>query len=599
MPSASRDRAVQQAAGAPSAANTAVVRETRLEPADVVALQRSVGNQALIRVLARNDGAGTGNWGTARPKDQTPPDPRRPPPVPTHDPAWLHGTPKDHMPGDPVEGYETPRGVYTDTDRKVFEKAVKDRRIANETTVEKFLGDWSAALLELWSANVSETMAKAAAHSSLDFWGKLAAFVIEKSVLALATSGAGIVWAAAADVELPFFAEKTIGFANKLASGKVVGAITGENVGPKLEQAKQTLDAKTKQLARMVREMHAASVLDTPWEDYLLWVHDAPLADLGRFRLPKRLPEIPEDEIRASVAAAIVAALHEPHSHDDLPVRTDPRTREHTTDDPTADDPISIFDDNIAIVHMKLGDGRRIEASDAEIYTPSKVLLDVLVGRTLREMPGVPLFILIDPPAGGDLAAARELLNAIRKAGPTTWQADHPGREGGDDSSPARSDDTSAAAFAAAYNRNETVAQMRIVRSPKWSTGLWWRGGGLAEAVWFRGWADTDLSRWAAEIWRRAEVAAIEDAERLDKKQPLEESPPNPSIDELVTYAQHEWDYWAGVPATDPSPRFVSEHVLQLTAATPENRWSSGYWTKDRRRLFDRDLSRISPWSDY
>jgi hypothetical protein len=482
---------------------------------------------------------------------------------------WLFGTPKDHMPGVPVPGYESPRLRYVDADRDEFIKAVGQRRVTNEEAAENFRNQWQAALLELWTTHATTEMAAAAAHASLNFWGKLAKFIIQKSAEALILGAAGLIW----EEELSWFAKKAISFTLTLAGDKTKGMATGEDVDEKVSATKATLDAKTLQLAAMVRSMPASEVIRVPWEWYVAWAKTAALPDLARFRIPPILPDIPEADIRASVAAAIVCALFQPHTHETSQHGLkDPNRGELEYVDPTLDEPISFFDDNIAIVHLAIGAGHEVAAEDAEIYTPSRVLLAALVGRQIKQMPGVPLFITVDPKSDDAWYVARELISAVRAVSPNLLTPDE-----GDEY----------AAFAKAYAGWAEKEQMHIVRFDG-GERVTVSGGGLAEDLWLHRWAHgDDLRALVGALLRATEVASIEGL--AVPAVGGTSSPARVSAAQLAEIAGKAriFDVQAGAET------LITQYVAVLTVSSPENRWSWEYWRGNRDRLFHRDPSRI------
>lgn len=477
-----------------------------------------------------------------------------------------------NLPGEPAEGYESPRPKYTEFDRETLHAQVKARTTENATTVENFQKDWAAELLRLWTGYATDEMAKAASHASLDLWEKLAKFIIQKSVEALVTGGAGLVW----EAELSWFTKKAISFATGLAGDKVKGVVTGEDVEPKLSSTRQKLLVKTEALAQMVKDMpgSAGEAVDTI-DKYDTWLFRASLADLAQFRIPARLPAIPPAEISASVATAIVGALHESHVHDSVPYYKNPMTGDSTDVDPTLDDPISLFDDNIAIVHLTIGTGRAVARQEAEIYTPSRVLLPKVIGLQLRQMPGVPLFITISPQPGADLLAAKEVISALRSESPdllprTDQIAD---------------DEHAAFAFASAYPKPDK--SMRLIR---WNNSVGERvtldGGALAERLWMYRWGHGDnLAGLARAILRELELKDHQaDRDPAPKSSSFSRSSP----------AELAETTWRLLDTEDGAKRLVAEYVLGLTAQTPEDRWKPEYFGQDNRdRLRQRDPSRI------
>ena len=532
-----------------------LARNRQLVSVTDLALQRAAGNRALARLLAR------------APKKK--------------EPSWLTSTPKEHMPGDPVPGYESARAQYTDTDRSKFIAAVEKRREENEAAVKKFLGDWSSELVKLWGHSLTEEMAKAAAHSEFDVWESLMKFIIKESVIALLTGGAGLGYEALElGAELPLFEEEAIGFATDLAADKTEAAVTGTDTEHKVASAKEKLDSKTDQLAGLVKKMDANQVSDTPWAYYGAWLATASLPDLARFRLPPRLPTIPTQEVSKSVAAAIVGAIHEPHSQSNLPGRRDPHTGDWSDQDPTDDDPISFFDDNVAIVHLTMGGGHEVAQNDAEIYTPSPVLLRALVGQQLRQMPGVPLFIVVDPQPDSNWQAAKQMIAALRRALPGLLPQD------------AFPETDEYAAFATAYPQHEKE-EMRVIRSfPGGTEHLTASGGGFAEQLWLYRWGHgDDLTSLANEILREGELENVRSSESQAS---------GPSTGTTKALGASSPAELASLTATRLSmppgetehamKRLLAEYVLGLIASKPEDRWSPTYWrTGTRSRLYQRD----------
>jgi hypothetical protein len=133
---------------------------TRFEP--VLRLQRTIGNRAVGRLLQRDST-------TAAPARARPPSP----------PPWFARTsPRDPLPGDPIPEMAGKVPPYADKDRDTLNDALLSRRQQNAENADKFVTNYTSALLRVWNAYVTDEMVEAAEESGWSLLSKIAGFVL-------------------------------------------------------------------------------------------------------------------------------------------------------------------------------------------------------------------------------------------------------------------------------------------------------------------------------------------------------------------------------------------------------------------------------------
>lgn len=306
-------------------------------------------------------------------------------------PSWSITSSADPLPGEPVPGYEQPRAAYTEKDRDAFARALHARELANYKNTLEFVGDYGAALVDLWATHATEVMAKSADDAGWSAFGKMLAWVVKESLIAL--SGAGALRLAAGAVK---YAAEFAEFV-KLATSAATEAATGpiENSQADVEVTRAQINEKTRQVARLLQSQVGVLVRahggEVPYAYWLGQVHDLP--ELSRFRIPPAFERPPTDSVRVSVAQAIVALLN-----DDSTVA--PANKEPALG--------GIFGYTLVpaenVIRMEvnvLSDGSAVSSRAA--LKSSETLAKELRGRPVRELANIPLNIKL---ASGEDPAA-------------------------------------------------------------------------------------------------------------------------------------------------------------------------------------------------
>jgi hypothetical protein len=518
-------------------------------PADVLGLQRLAGNRAVVRLLARDGpftspppapprSAGDAESKAAEDaeskaaeekKDEAPP------------PWFPHGQP----PGVAVKGYEHPRSQYSDEDKTHLTNALAERRRENIHVAVQLMGDYASSFINLWGRSVAHMMAKASVREQFSLFKVF----VELHKITSEVMKEGAHW----------LAHKTAAYVAKVAVD--YGAEKLEDVDEEVEETKEKADRLSKVLSDTIPGLfeEIEKELEQPYEWYARYISEG---DLTKFRIPELLPKVPKQDVEAAVAGTIVAALHESHQHSNV-----------YRGDPTEHQPVSYFDDNLVISHVVLGPGHTVEhLVDAEIYTPVPILLQALVGRSVREMPHVPVIVVVDTSLGRDLDAARELMAAFRSVG-------DPDRESDEESRAAEVN-----AFLDAYP--DPVKELLLERYPRpegpkrddeaaeaaqWeSMPVSASGGGLAEHLW--------LYRWAHGDDLSILVRPILNDEGLDA----------PTPQRLAQLTYERLNGWL----RDGAEQFFAGYAPKMKVSRPENRWDFDYWKPGLRWRFYRYGSR-------
>lgn len=541
----------------------------RAAPADVLGLQRLVGNRAVGRLLARDTPfsspppAATFPVGGEQPKAAE--DTKDEPP-----PSWFpHGQP----PGVPVKGYEHPRSHYSDDDKTHLTNALANRRRDNTDVVVQLMANYASSFLELWGRSVAHMMAKASVREKFSMFKVFVEFIIEESVATLLTGGAGLLLeemaASALKHSAEWLAEKTAAYVAKVAVDYGVDKL--EDTDADVAEAKEKADRLSKVLSETIPPLfkEIEKELEQPYEWYARYISEG---DLTKFRIPDLLPAVPKTDVEAAVAGTIVAALHESQKH------ATPDPPDAGRYDPTEHQPVSYFDDNLVISRVVLGPGHTVaQVLDAEIYTPVPILVQALVDRSVREMPHIPMIVVVDTSSGRDSDAARELMDEFRSVGDPYQETDVSSRAAEIAAEASRTAEI--AAFLDAYP--DPSQELLLERYPRpqgskrddpaaeaaqWESMLVSAtGGGLAEHVWLYRWAHGGDDLYAL-------VSTILDDEGVDA----------PTPERLAQLTYNSLNGW-GLAGAE---QFFTQYAPKLQVSRPENRWDSDYWSGLRSLLY-------------
>jgi hypothetical protein len=296
--------------------------------------------------------------------------------------------------------------------------------------------------------------------------------------------------------------------------------------------------------------------LEQPYEWYARYISEG---DLTKFRVPQLLPVVPKEDVEAAVAGTIVAALHESHEHSSV---------YGDNDDPTEHQPISYFDDNLAISHIVLGPGHTVaQLVDAEIYTPVPILLHALVGRSVQEMPHIPVIVIVDTSLGRDVDAARELIAEFRSVGDPHRETDEASQAAEIDAFLDAYPDPTQELLLERYPRPEGPKRDDVTETAQWeSMPVSATGGGLAEHLWLYRWAHGSDDLYTL-------VRTTLDDEGVDA----------PTPERLARLTYDSLNGWR----RDGAERFFAQYAPKMRVSKPENRWDLDYWRSGLRwRLF-------------
>ncbi|MGZ5441090.1 MAG: eCIS core domain-containing protein [Thermoanaerobaculia bacterium] len=289
-------------------------------------------------------------------------------------PEWAI-TSAEPLSGVPVPGYEQPRASYTEEDQNHFATLLDAREKDNNLNVGNFLGDYSSALLTLWTMHATEAMATAAAESGLSGLGKLLKFVIQESVIAI--SG---FWAVRGLGHLGVEVVKLMtAAAEEIVGGQVESAVAGSDV----EKTRAEIDSLTKMVAEHLKALTVDVVGllgGMALRGYRLG--KASTADLGRFRLPPLFPDTPTKVVEAAVAQAIVGQLFGSWNYP----RPDEKNVITMTVEPSPDLERFAYPN---YVHFF------VSVPAAPSLNAAQTLATKLRGRPIKEMPNVPLHITL------------------------------------------------------------------------------------------------------------------------------------------------------------------------------------------------------------
>ena len=221
----------------------------------ILALQRSAGNAAVVRMLSRE----------------------------YESPPWAHETPLAGLPGEAPEGYEERRQTYTNDDRHALLARLNERIAENTNSladlVEAERDAWSEILLDL-------TLTADAAVSIGDH-----AFNVVVEVIEAAAGRAGPL--VAASTLLYQLIQDAVGAAAANAEVRARRA-TLERLLATPTQDDIAADGARGELARVVVDATA----------YASWLGASHDADLHLFRVPPRFPAIAPERVKAGILAA-------------------------------------------------------------------------------------------------------------------------------------------------------------------------------------------------------------------------------------------------------------------------------------------------------
>ncbi len=288
---------------------------------------------------------------------------------------WSMYVPADQMPGDRVPGYENPRIKYDKTDVEVFWNQLHQREKDNKANVANFIGVYGEAITTLWGRHVSEVMANAGKSAGWSFFHKMLKFLaiktIEMSAATLLTP---------AGVEIFEIIGKEVGEKVVEIGTEAVAGYLAEHRAEALEEhakeseidvAKEDIDKVTNMVAARLGKVTVSTIKSLPdITPYAKRLSEAErtgsYAQLASFRLPPLFPDIRRRDIYRIVAELLIVLLDEASASGG--------------GSGTAGGHISVEGPGL---------------SNAEIRVPSKDLRAAVAGKSIRDLPLMPLVIVI------------------------------------------------------------------------------------------------------------------------------------------------------------------------------------------------------------
>ena len=274
-------------------------------------------------------------------------------------PAWALSTPTDALPGEPVPGYDTPRDTYSEVDRSAMLTALNRRVQVNGRRLADFYSDLRLA----WSDLVIDL-------ASDDAGLALSTQTIAGILSTLLTAPLGPV----AGTVVGILADALVNVTDDVISERETEArrrrLRELLVAPEVSDVGQ----------RGANARLAGLLLDAV--GYATWLQVATLDDLGRFRIPPEFPRVPEAEIRAEIATAIIA--YQAPAGMRRPVAE-------------AWDPSGVFYDHLIehvaddVLHVGISEGRE---TDIRWHLPTQpALRRAVLGRRIGDLHGVPVVV--------------------------------------------------------------------------------------------------------------------------------------------------------------------------------------------------------------
>jgi hypothetical protein len=256
--------------------------------ASVLRLQGMMGNRAVARLLRRD-------VTTAREAGSEP----------RHFPLTSDA---DTLPGDPVPALSG-HADFTEQDRKAAKEALKQRLALNEQRIPRFVAYYSGALVKIWTRYVTESMSGAAEEAGWSFFGKLASFVVRATLMTLFPEFE--VEELAAEV-LAHTTEKGAELGLELGAEKIEEHATKSS---QIDKKKDELDEKSDALAEQLETVIIEAFKKVfEGREYETWIDNAPLSQLGLFRIPPLAPDLSRAQVQTLVAQAIAGFVHDDSS---------------------------------------------------------------------------------------------------------------------------------------------------------------------------------------------------------------------------------------------------------------------------------------------
>ena len=449
-------------------------------PASLLDLQRQAGNRAVVQLLDRRD---------SPPPRVVQRDPPLGGPVKTTpgakdaQPAWMKPGSTEPLPGVPAPGYEDPRylrpwmpvqippfhntHLYTKADKERLKIVARAREKDNVASVGRFLNHYLEAVITITGHYVIAEMREAARTPGPGTFVKFLKFAAGETAEALLGGGIGVFLvkqlSKGALKAITILAEKSAAY----AWNDISGADDKTLQDKKLDETQALLNKMVVQVAQssgQFTEDMVAALDPAEGFDRAFWLGAAPLHDLWRFRIPERFPAADPTALRAVVAGVVAAHAHTGGE----------RTKYDCWGLQCAGD---TYHRHEVVLQVK-PTPRGASVKMAQLNSSSKVLSQALAGATLRMLPNMAVYVMVEPTPA--MNAAVKLMDAFRAPGQATWDE--------------------VFAFVAAFPGSGNPGATVVTRTPPDRVTA--SGGGIDEAMWYYQLAtnDYDLSQLASEV---------------------------------------------------------------------------------------------------
>ena len=326
-------------------------------------------------------------------------------------PPMLARTPLQ-IPGDPAPGYEQPRLGYSEADIRDLMLATDERDSQNKQNAGQFIADYGATLLSIWSDYVMDAVEKAGKKAEWSVFGDILGFVARKGLEVLSVE---LFMADVAGSAFMKFLEEL----SSKAEGVVEKGV--ENIGgfglekqqeslkeqggeSEVEKEKEKLRHVTRTLSTNFSHLAFETIKDLPSPGpYYYWLsairenHD--YDSLASYRIPPLFPEVNPAAIETSIAGSIVNELWRLD-------RTELTMGSSDEDYLNTEDTVRPGDDNIISVG-----GAGLDKATMRVGSPA--LREALAGKSIHDLPMIPLFISINDVMDMETAASK-LMTAYR-----------------------------------------------------------------------------------------------------------------------------------------------------------------------------------------
>ena len=331
-----------------------------------------------------------------------------PPPIPD----FVNTSPLNALPGEMAPGASAWKPPYTQDYRKFLLDALLLRNEQNSVNGTHFASRYASSFLKMWIDYITDQVVEEV-EGDASFINDLITFVVNASITALFTE--------------PFSDElEEAGLAISLIyknTPQLAGSLTehyqkGREGDEKSEQIKAGLAGETAAFARQLEETISQAVLPiTSGFMYTQWLEQAPLEDLGKFRLPPLIPDKSEGEIDVAVAQAMAGYL----SGGEKPEK---------------------YGAEAISMGLYLDNPDHVVISEGPYFNGPEALSSRLMGRPIGSAPNIPLYIELSGPVnfywtrlseekGVDphiMEGVRVIANSWPQYGPVIIQRDRTGK---------------------------------------------------------------------------------------------------------------------------------------------------------------------------